>query len=52
MKGKIIIGKSTTKNVLISFRKAFREIELENGYMSHNSTKDYTRKQKHKKLDI
>jgi hypothetical protein len=58
MKGKIIIGRSTTKNALVSFRKASREIELENAtgwtcrHMPHKSAKDYTRKQKHKNLEI
>jgi hypothetical protein len=53
-KGKIHIGKITTEDILPSYRKASREIELEiNGgwkakHKIHRSVKNYTRKVKHK----
>lgn len=55
-KGKIHIGKITTEDMLSSYRKASREIELElNGgwtakHKVHKSVKNYTRKVKHKNL--
>ena len=53
--GKIHIGKIRMQDVLSSYRKASREIELEiNGgwtakHKVHKSKKNYTRKAKHKK---
>ena len=55
MKGKIKIGKITKEQILTVYKKASREMELENstGWVAvrkaHKSVKDYTRKPKHKK---
>jgi hypothetical protein len=54
--GKIIIGRITTEDYIKSNRKASREIELEimGGWVSkhkvHKSVKNYTRKEKHRKV--
>jgi len=54
MKGIVKIGKVTKDHILCAYRKASREMELENstGWVcknkAHKSAKDYTRKQKHK----
>ena len=54
MKGKINIGKISKDQIMIAYKKASREIELENstGWVSknkiHKSNKDYNRKEKHK----
>lgn len=58
MKGKINIGKATVEHAVNAFRKASRELELENstGWTCtrklHKSAKDYTRKEKHKGREI
>lgn len=57
MKGKINIGKATVEHAMSAFRKASRELELENStgwtckHKPHKSAKDYTRKAKHKALE-
>lgn len=57
MKGIVKIGKLKKEDILTIYRKASREIELENstGWVNknkvHKSTKDYSRKIKHKKLE-
>jgi hypothetical protein len=54
MKGKIKIGKITQEQILTVYKKASREMELENstGWVAkhkvHKSAKNYTRKDKHK----
>lgn len=56
MKGVINIGKITQKQILNAYKKASREMELENGtgwvakHKVHKSSKDYNRKVKHKNL--
>lgn len=56
MRGKINIGKITREEILTVYKKASREIELENstGWVAkhkiHKSVKDYSRKDKHKNL--
>lgn len=58
MKGKINIGKFTTEDTIKAFKKASREIELENAtgwtakHKVHKSVKDYSRKTKHKNLEF
>lgn len=55
MKGKFKIGTITRDEILTVYKKASREIELENatGWVSkhkvHKSAKDYKRNTKHKK---
>jgi hypothetical protein len=54
MKGTLKIGTVTKEHILSAYRKASREMELENatGWACknkvHKSAKDYTRKPKHK----
>lgn len=54
MKGTVKIGKVTKDHILSAYRKASREMELENSTgwtcktKAHKSAKDYTRKAKHK----
>jgi len=54
MKGTIKIGKVTKVHILNAYRKASREMELENStgwtckHKVHKSDKTYTRKPKHK----
>ena len=54
MKGKVKIGKVTREEILKVYKKASREMELENstGWVAkhkvHKSAKNYTRKDKHK----
>jgi hypothetical protein len=54
MKGKINIGKISKEEILKVYKKASRDIELENsnGWVSinkvHKSLKSYSRKEKHK----
>jgi hypothetical protein len=56
MKGVIKIGKITQDQILNAYKKASREMELENstGWVSkhkvHKSAKNYNRKAKHKNL--
>jgi hypothetical protein len=56
MKGKIKIGTITRDEILIVYKKASREMELENatGWVAkhkvHKSAKDYKRNPKHKNL--
>lgn len=56
MKGVINIGKITQEHILNAYKKASREMELENGtgwvakHKVHKSVKDYNRKVKHKNL--
>ena len=56
MKGVINIGKITQGHILNAYKKASREMELENGtgwvakHKVHKSAKDYNRKAKHKSL--
>lgn len=56
MKGVIKIGKVTQDQILTVYKKASREMELENatGWVAkhkvHKSEKDYNRKPKHKNL--
>ena len=56
MKGVINIGKITQGHILNAYKKASREMELENGtgwvakHKVHKSAKDYNRKEKHKSL--
>lgn len=57
MKGVVKIGKLKRADILTIYRKTSREIELENstGWVAknkvHKSTKDYSRKIKHKNLE-
>jgi hypothetical protein len=56
MKGVVKIGKITKEQILTVYKKASREMELENstGWVAkhkvHKSAKNYTRKAKHKNL--
>lgn len=56
MKGTIKIGKATKEHIVKAYKKASREMELENatGWVSkhkvHKSEKDYSRKPKHRSL--
>jgi len=56
MKGTIKIGKITKDQILTVYKKASREIELENSagwaakHKAHRSAKDYRRNPKHKKM--
>lgn len=56
MKGVIKIGKATKVHMMNAYKKASREMELENatGWVAkhkvHRSEKDYNRKTKHKSL--
>jgi len=56
MKGKIKIGTITRDEILTVYKKAAREMELENstGWVAkhrvHKSEKDYNRNPKHKNL--
>lgn len=56
MKGVVKIGKMTQEQILTVYKKASREMELENstGWTAknkvHKSSKDYSRKAKHKNL--
>jgi hypothetical protein len=58
MKGVIKIGKMTKEQILAVYKKASREMELENGtgwvtkHKVHKSVKDYNRKVKHKNLTL
>ena len=57
MKGIVKIGKLGKDDILTIYKKASREMELENstGWISkhkvHKSIKDYSRKTKHKNLE-
>lgn len=56
--GKIHIGTFTKEDSLKSYRKASRDIELENStgwvckHKVHKSVKNYTRKLKHKNAEV
>lgn len=56
MKGLIKIGKATQVHIMNAYKKASREMELENatGWVAkhkvHKSEKDYNRKPKHKSM--
>ncbi len=58
MKGTIKIGKITKEQILTVYKKASREMELENstGWVAkhkvHKSAKDYKRNPKHKNLEF
>lgn len=58
MKGVVKIGKITQEQILTVYKKASRDMELENstGWVSkhkvHKSAKDYNRKVKHKNLTL
>ena len=58
MKGLVKIGKITQKQILTVYKKASRDMDLENstGWVSkhkvHKSVKDYNRKVKHKNLTL
>lgn len=58
MKGLIKIGKITQEQILTVYKKASRDMDLENstGWVSkhkvHKSVKDYNRKVKHKNLTL